>query len=147
MYGVTRKKERDSTAPVYGNQVPGPSSPTLPPTATLCPRHLLIHLFLRLEIPENPQSVIMHGSQETQVKFENGSKFESESHSVVSSSSLPCGLCCPWNSLSQNTGLGSLCLLQGIFPNQGLNQGLLHCRWIYMPIYIYISQHQHQCLV
>ena len=72
----------------------------------------------------------MHGSQETQVKFENGSKFESESHSVVSSSSLPCGLCCPWNSLSQNTGLGSLCLLQGIFPAQGSNPGLPHCRQI-----------------
>ena len=71
-------------APVYGNQVPAPL--TLLPTATLCPKHLLIHLFLRLEIPENPQSVIMHGSQETQVKFESDSKFESESHSVVSNS-------------------------------------------------------------
>ena len=127
MYGVTRKKERDSTAPVYGNQVPGPSSPTLPPTATLCPRHLLIHLFLRLEIPENPQSVIMHGSQETQVKFENGSKFESESHSVVSSSLQPRGLYSPWNSPGQNTGVGSLSLLRRIVPTEGSNPGLLHC--------------------
>ena len=30
----------------------------------------------------------------------------------------------------QNTGVGSLSLLQGIFPTQGLNPGLLHCRWI-----------------
>ena len=30
----------------------------------------------------------------------------------------------------QNTGVGSLSLLQGIFPTQELNQGLLHCRWI-----------------
>ena len=29
-----------------------------------------------------------------------------------------------------NTGVGSLSLLQGIFPTQELNQGLLHCRWI-----------------
>ena len=29
-----------------------------------------------------------------------------------------------------NTGEGSLFLLQGIFPIQELNQGLLHCRWI-----------------
>ena len=29
-----------------------------------------------------------------------------------------------------NTGVGSLSLLQGIFPTQGLNWGLLHCRWI-----------------
>ena len=35
-----------------------------------------------------------------------------------------------WNSPGQNTGLGSLSLLQGIFPTQGLNQGLLHYRQI-----------------
>ena len=28
----------------------------------------------------------------------------------------------------KNTGVGSLSLLQGIFPIQELNQGLLHCR-------------------
>ena len=37
---------------------------------------------------------------------------------------------CPWNSLGQNTGVGSLSLLQGIFPTQGLNPGLPHCRRI-----------------
>ena len=36
----------------------------------------------------------------------------------------------PWNSPGQNTGVGSLSLLQGIFPMQGLNPGLLHCRQI-----------------
>ena len=30
----------------------------------------------------------------------------------------------------KNTGVGSLSLLQGIFPTQESNQGLLHCRWI-----------------
>ena len=30
----------------------------------------------------------------------------------------------------QNTVVGSLSLLQGIFPTQGLNSGLLHCRQI-----------------
>ena len=30
----------------------------------------------------------------------------------------------------KNTGVGSLSLLQGIFPTQGLNPGLLHCRRI-----------------
>ena len=29
-----------------------------------------------------------------------------------------------------NTEVGSLSLLQGIFPTQELNWGLLHCRWI-----------------
>ena len=30
----------------------------------------------------------------------------------------------------KNTGVGSLSLLQRIFPTQELNWGLLHCRWI-----------------
>ena len=34
----------------------------------------------------------------------------------------------PWNSPSQNTGVGIHFLLQQIFPTQELNQGLLHCR-------------------
>ena len=34
------------------------------------------------------------------------------------------------NSPGKNTGVGSLSLLQGIFPTQGLNPGLPHCRWI-----------------
>ena len=42
----------------------------------------------------------------------------------------PHGLYSPWNFLSQNTGVGSLSLLQGIFPTQGSNPGLLHCRHI-----------------
>ena len=50
------------------------------------------------------------------------------SHSVVSL--LPHGLYSPWNSPGQNTGMGSLSLLQGIFSTQELNQGLLHCRRI-----------------
>ena len=55
---------------------------------------------------------------------------ESESGSIVSDSLQPHRLCNPWNSLGQNTGLDSLSLLQGIFPTQGLNLGLPHCRWI-----------------
>ena len=35
-----------------------------------------------------------------------------------------------WYSSGQNTGVGSLSLLQGIFPTQGSNPGLLHRRWI-----------------
>ena len=42
----------------------------------------------------------------------------------------PHGLYRPWNSPGQNIGVGSLSLLQGIFPTQGLNLGLPHCRQI-----------------
>ena len=34
------------------------------------------------------------------------------------------------DSWGKNTRMGSLPLLQGIFPTQELNQGLLYCRWI-----------------
>ena len=50
--------------------------------------------------------------------------------SVMSDSLRPHGLYSPWNSPGQNTVVGSLSLLQGIFPTQGLNPGLLHCRQI-----------------
>ena len=42
----------------------------------------------------------------------------------------PMDLYSPWNSPGQNTGVHSLSLLQGIFPTQGSNSGLPHCRWI-----------------
>ena len=35
-----------------------------------------------------------------------------------------------WNSPGQDTGVGSLSLLQGIFPTQGSNWSLPHCRLI-----------------
>ena len=55
---------------------------------------------------------------------------ETESRSVVSNSLRPPGLYSPWNSPGQNTGVGSLSLLQGIFPPQGSNPGLPHYRWM-----------------
>ena len=55
---------------------------------------------------------------------------ESESCSVVSDSLRPHGLCSAWNPLGQNNGVGSLSLLQSVFPTQELNRDLLHCRWI-----------------
>ena len=48
----------------------------------------------------------------------------------MSDSLQPQGLYSPWYSPGQNTGVGSLSLLQGIFPTQGYNPGLLLCRWI-----------------
>ena len=48
----------------------------------------------------------------------------------------------------KNTGVGSLSLLQGIFPTQGMNPGLLHCRRIlyqlsYQGIRIMFSKYGH----
>ena len=53
------------------------------------------------------------------------------------SDSLQChGPYSPWNSPDQNTVVGSLSFLQGIFPTQGSNPGLPHCRQI---LYIHES--------
>ena len=53
-----------------------------------------------------------------------------ENHSVMSNSLWLHRLYSPWNSPDQNTGVGSLFLLQGVFPTQALNPGLQHCRRI-----------------
>ena len=45
---------------------------------------------------------------------------KSESCSVLSDSLRPHGLYSPWNSPGQNTGVSSLSLLQGIFPDPGM---------------------------
>ena len=60
---------------------------------------------------------------------------ESVSHSAVFNSlrvhgQQPTRLLCPWDSPDTNTGVGCHCLLQGIFPTQGLNPSPLHCRQI-----------------
>ena len=62
--------------------------------------------------------------------------------SVVSDSLWTHGLwlarvLCPWNSPGKNTGVGCCSLLQGIFPTQRLNPGLLHCRQL-----LYHLRHQ-----
>ena len=54
---------------------------------------------------------------------------------VVSSSLRSCGpsparFLCPWDSPGENTGVGFHSLRQGIFPTQGSNLGLLHCRQV-----------------
>ena len=52
------------------------------------------------------------------------------SRSVVSDSLRPHRLYSSWNSPGQNTGVGNLSLVQGIFPTHGVNPGLPHCRQI-----------------
>ena len=70
--------------------------------------------------------------------------------------------CSPWNSPGQNTEVDSRSLLQGTFPTQGLNPGLLHCRqilnqlshkssprtmeWVAYPFSRGSSWHNHNCV-
>ena len=71
-------------------------------------------------------------------------KPESKNHSVVSNSLQPHGLYSPWNSPGQNTRVGSRSLLQGIFPTQGSNPGLAHCRRI--PYWLSHQGNPHRCV-
>ena len=46
----------------------------------------------------------------------------------MSNSLRPHGLLCPWGFPGKKTGVGCHFLLQEVFPTQGLNPGLPHCR-------------------
>ena len=78
----------------------------------------------------NFQCYCISGKDAIEVKWYYKWKSESESHSVMSNSLWPHGLYSSWNSPGQNRGMGSLSLLQGIFPTQRSNPGLPHCRRI-----------------
>ena len=82
-------------------------------------------LYSQTDLGINPSSV---------TSYEDSGKFinlcESESGSVLSYSFPSHGLYSLWNAPGQNTGVGSLSLLQGIFPTQGSNPGLPHYRQI-----------------
>ena len=76
---------------------------------------------------------------------------ESASGSVMSDSATPWGLqptkfLYPWNSPGKNTGVGSHSFLQGIFPTQGSNLGLLYCGQI---LYCLSHQgsHEYMCII
>ena len=100
----------------------------LPANYTITFPHNLIYnyLFLWKVTVLLSQEILLFTYFKLSFKLNN----ESESCSVVSNSLRPQGLYSPWNSLGQNTGVGSLSLLQGIFPTQKLSRGLLHCRQI-----------------
>ena len=75
---------------------------------------------------ENPMDSIVHGVTKSWTQQSNCYlSWDMEYYSLRSH-----GLYSPWNSPGQNTAVGSLSLLQGIFPTQGSNPDLPHCRQI-----------------
>ena len=89
------------------------------------PSHLGHHraLYSSLRSTIGPHWLVLH------------SESESVRRSGLSDSLRPHGLqparlLCPWDSPGKHTGVGCHSLLQGIFPTQGSNPGLLHCRQI-----------------
>ena len=126
---------------------PHPSLPTHPPSfhpSVLPPSHLSIcpFIFLSIHPPFFFHSSFLppillsfylfsiHLFTPLHFFFFLAAHSHSESHLVVSNSLRLHGLYSPWNSPGQNTGVGSLFLLHGIFPTQGLNPGLLQCGWV-----------------
>ena len=77
---------------------------------------------------DNPKLTIMQFR--STLKDQIHSLIQSESRSVMSNCLWPHGLYSPWNTPGQNSGVGSLSLLQEILPTQGSSQGLSHCRQI-----------------
>ena len=64
------------------------------------------------------------------LKIQFPMKWRSESHSVMSDSLRPHGLYKSMEFSRPESGVSSCSLLLGIFPTQGLNPGLPHCRQI-----------------
>ena len=65
---------------------------------------------------ENSMAGTVHGVTELDMTEQLSLSLVQFSRSVVSDSLRPHRLYSPWNSPGQNTGVGSLSLLQGIFP-------------------------------
>ena len=121
---VGSSRTRDGTrVPFIGRQflATGPPKKSTPTSGLLAIRKIKAHLIEPVwgEVPCPPRFQWVWGRALE-------SEWKSESRSVVCNSSWPHGLYSPWNSPDQNTGVSSL--LQGIFPTQGPNPGLLHCR-------------------
>ena len=80
----------------------------------------------------NPKDYTVHGILQARILewaaflFSRGSSQPRDLTQALQADSLPSEP--PGKPM--NTGMGSLCLLQGIFPIQQSNQGLLHWRWI-----------------
>ena len=112
-----------------------------PPLLVACTKDL--HSTESLDGLVQDRNAVLNGYLVTWKSIQNScfSQF-SFSRSVVSHSLGPHGLwlarlLCPLNSPGKNTRVGSHSLLQGIFPTQGLNQGIPRCRQI-----IYHLSHQ-----
>ena len=65
----------------------------------------------------------------------------SHSDSLRPMDCIPLGSAVHGDSPGENIGVGCHALLQGIFPTQGSNSGLLHCGWI-----LYHLSHQGRTL-
>ena len=103
-----------------------------PHRQNLCDVEGCLYYIILYKGPEHLRTLVFIGSpgiNTPQIWRDHGTVVKVKvSHSVVSDSLQPHGLYSQWNSPGQNTGVGSCSFCQGIFPTQGSNPGLLHCR-------------------
>ena len=78
-----------------------------------------LHGAIRGASPEPESPEVLLGIGHSDIASSPSRKVKSERR-LVSESLQPHGLYSPWNSLLQNTEVGSLYVLQGIFPNPGI---------------------------
>ena len=99
------------------------------PTQGLNPR--LLHLLHCRQIPEPPGKPNVHpDSAATCNPHESKEKVKTRPRVQFFATlwAVPARLFHPWDSPGKNSGVSCHSLLQGIFPTQGSNLGLLHCR-------------------
>ena len=77
--------------------------------------------------PHSPPTTPLHPSEQHKCVSVNRSVVP---NSLRSHGLQPTRLLCPWDFPGKDTGVGCHFLLQGIFPTQGSNLGLLPCRQI-----------------
>ena len=105
-----------------------------------------LHTALKLWMKKEVSSCLWRNNLIFIWQGQKSEKCETVSLSVMSTTLYkpmdcrPSRLLCPWNPPAKNTGVGSHSLLQGIFPTQGLNLGLLRRRQI-----LYHLSHQGNC--
>ena len=116
--------------PTHGTLPVTPGQPALagsPPVSPPLASYASIWTFLVFSASPHPSLQEKESFGENQPRGSLCSWLVSESRSLVSNSLQPHGL---YDFPGQNTGVGSLSLLQGIFPTQGSNPGLPHRRRI-----------------
>ena len=112
-----------------------PSSSPLRRKSTYCDNNFAIYTNIKCLCCTSETNIMLYFNYISKIKFKKRKintphvwsevKLKSLSHVWLFATPWT-----PWNSPSQNTGVGSHSLLKGIFPTQGSNPGFPHCRQI-----------------
>ena len=83
---------------------------------------------LKVPIPDSPNQLSDHLNPVITIFSSNSVSCSVMSNFLQPHGLWPTRLLCPWDSPDNSTGVDCHFLLQGIFPTQGSNPGLPHCR-------------------